>query len=517
MSSSNSGNGPPESNFDAMAETVAPDPMTERAQRRVGTKLRNKWHLDAVLGIGGMATVYAATHRNGGRAAVKMLHPELCVHPDVLRRFLHEGIAANSVDHEGCVRVIDDDVAEDGAPYLVTELLKGETLEDRRQRLGGRLAQDEVFAVAEQLLSVLAAAHDKGVIHRDLKPDNIFLTQSGQVKVLDFGIARFAQMSAATGGTRTGSLMGTPSFMPPEQARGLWDQVDGQSDVWAAGATLFAVLTGRAVHEGRSPNEIFLGAMTSTAPPVASLAPGVSLALAEVVDRALAFDKAYRWPSARAMQEALRRAYKICHSTSMPAAPIVVGEAAAGAATLASAMSTARPTAGSIPAVPVQSVPPATERRAAPWIAAAAVGAAALAILGGVAVVAPRWSGPRGTPAAATAPASLGITADSPALPPSASAGSTAPAPIDGTAAHPLDGAASTTNAPSAAQPVPIMSLPVASDRGRPVMHAKPKGPAAPVMAAPPTHAAPAAGDRCTPPYVIDPVTGKKKWRAECL
>jgi serine/threonine-protein kinase len=172
---------------DSDALTTFLDPMLMRARTRVGSVLREKWRLDALLGVGGMAAVYSATHRNGSRVAVKILHPELSVNVQVKTRFLREGYVANAVGHDGAVRVSDDDTAEDGAAFLVMELLDGETLEDRRMRFGGRLSEDEVLAMAEQLLDVLAAAHAKGVVHRDLKPENVFLTRAGQVKVLDFG------------------------------------------------------------------------------------------------------------------------------------------------------------------------------------------------------------------------------------------------------------------------------------------------------------------------------------------
>src|ERR1019366_956817 len=216
-----------------------------RAHLRVGSTLRDKWRLDVLIGVGGMASVYAATHRNGSRAAVKLLHPELMLHSEVRARFLREGYAANAVGHDGCVKVIDDDTAEDGALYLVTELLDGETLEDRRVRAGGKLSEDEVLSIADQLLDVLAAAHEKGGVHRDIKPENIFVTRAGQVKVLDFGIARLRELSTKSTATKTGTTMGTPVYMPPEQALGQWDHVDGRSDLWAVGATMFHLLTGR--------------------------------------------------------------------------------------------------------------------------------------------------------------------------------------------------------------------------------------------------------------------------------
>ena len=147
------------------------DPTVMRAQTRIGQVIKEKWRLDVLLGVGGMAAVYAATHRNGNRVAIKILHPELSTHHQVRTRFLREGYVANAVGHEGAVRITDDDVTEDGSAFLVMELLDGETLEDRRVRSGGRLDEDEVLSLADQLLDVLVAAHAKGVIHRDLKPD----------------------------------------------------------------------------------------------------------------------------------------------------------------------------------------------------------------------------------------------------------------------------------------------------------------------------------------------------------
>ena len=133
--------------------------------------------LDKLLGVGGMAVVYRATHRNGNEVAIKMLHPELSFEPNIKERFLREGYAANKVKHAGAVTVFDDDVADDGAAFLVMELLEGETLQGRMERKGGKLPPAEVLALAEQLLGVLAAAHDKGIVHRDLKPENVFLNR----------------------------------------------------------------------------------------------------------------------------------------------------------------------------------------------------------------------------------------------------------------------------------------------------------------------------------------------------
>jgi serine/threonine-protein kinase len=305
--------------------TQALDPLFLRAQLRVGTTLRRKWRLDVLLGIGGMATVYAATHRNGSRAAVKILHPELSLHAQLRSRFLREGYLANAVGHDGAVKVIDDDVAEDGSLFLVTELLDGETLEDRRARFGGSLPEQEVLLIADQLLDVLAAAHSRGIVHRDLKPENVFLTRAGQVKVLDFGIARLRELTTSSTATKSGVMLGTPAYMSPEQARGLWDEVESRSDIWACGATLFHLLSGRHVHQGRTPNEQLLNAMTRGAVPCSSVSPRVGSAVAAIVDTALAFDREERWPDAKSMQRAVRNAYTQSHGRPIATAgPLVV-------------------------------------------------------------------------------------------------------------------------------------------------------------------------------------------------
>ncbi len=305
--------------------TEALDPLLLRAQLRVGVILRRKWRLDALLGIGGMATVYAATHRNGSRAAVKILHPELSLHVQLRSRFLREGYLANAVGHDGAVKVIDDDVAEDRSLFLVTELLDGETLEDRRVRFGGSLPEQEVLLIADQLLDVLTAAHSRGIVHRDLKPENVFLTRAGQVKVLDFGIARLRELTTSSTATKSGVMLGTPAYMSPEQARGLWDEVESRSDIWACGATMFHLLSGRHVHEGRTPNEQLLSAMTKGAAPCSSVSPRVGTAVAAIVDTALAFDREKRWPDARSMQQAVRSAYTQGHGRPIAtAAPLVV-------------------------------------------------------------------------------------------------------------------------------------------------------------------------------------------------
>jgi len=281
--------------------------VLSRAQRRLGTVLNGKWHLDAVLGVGGMATVYAATHRNQKRVAIKMLHPELSLEEHVRVRFLREGYAANTVGHPGAVTVFDDDVTADGAAFLVMELLEGETAHARLMR-EGTFPLEDALPIGEDVLDVLAAAHEKGIVHRDLKPENLFLTKLGVVRLLDFGIARLRELPMGTGVSANGLFMGTPAFMAPEHARGKWTEVDAQSDIWSVGATLFTLLTGKFVHESETAVDTLVLAVTQAPRPIRSVVDRVPEPVAAVIDRALCYRKEDRWESARTMQVALRSA-----------------------------------------------------------------------------------------------------------------------------------------------------------------------------------------------------------------
>jgi tRNA A-37 threonylcarbamoyl transferase component Bud32 len=285
-----------------------PRPALVAPENRVGSILNGKWTLERLIGQGGMAVVYRAVHRNRKRAAIKMLLPELSVHLDVRDRFLREGYVANSVNHRGVVRVDDDDVSEDGSAYLVMELLEGQTVQERWERLGRRMPLEQALAIADELLSVLIAAHSVGVVHRDLKPDNLYLTREGVLKVLDFGIARLRELGESSTATRTGAVMGTPAFMAPEQARGRWELVDPRTDLWAVGALLFTLITGRPVHQAETANETLALACIQRAVSVRSLAPEVPEGIAQVIDTALAYEMSERPVDAAAMQRVLRAA-----------------------------------------------------------------------------------------------------------------------------------------------------------------------------------------------------------------
>jgi len=270
-----------------------------------GRVLANRWTLTSALGVGGTGTVYEAIHRNGRRVAVKVLHAGLAGHASARRRFLSEGYAANRVRHPDAVGILDDGEEADGTAFLVMELLRGQSFA-AILRDHGPLPVPEVVSVALAVLEILAAAHDNGVVHRDIKPGNIFATNEGRIKLLDFGVALIADSSSVI--TSSGATVGTPAFMAPEQAAGRSAEIDALTDLWAVGATMFQLFTGRLVHDAISSNSALVAAATRAAPPIATIAPNLPPEVAAVVDRALRFERSERWPNARAMHRALQLA-----------------------------------------------------------------------------------------------------------------------------------------------------------------------------------------------------------------
>ncbi len=282
--------------------------MSDPAERRIGTVIAGKWRVDSLLGSGSMAAVYAVTHRNGARAALKILHPSLCADEAVCERFLGEGYLTNSVKHAGIVRVLDDGVTDDGCVFLVMDLLEGKTLEALRQDRGGQIDLVEVLDIADKLMDALHSVHQAGIIHRDLKPQNVFVCDDGSVKLLDFGVARLRD-----GGTRSklsmfGLVLGTPSFMSPEQALGARDKVDHRSDIWSLGATLFTALTGQTVHLGPHVQAKLLAAATVKARSIGLVKQDLPVPIAAAIDTALRFKAEERWQSVDAFKRALREA-----------------------------------------------------------------------------------------------------------------------------------------------------------------------------------------------------------------
>jgi serine/threonine-protein kinase len=296
---------------------MAEDPLSVHARARVGRVLRGKWTLDRLIGVGGMAAVYEATHRNGSKVAIKMLHPTLMFDTGFAHRLVQEGYVANKINHPAAVKIYDDDTDEvDGAVFLVMELLQGNTLSAvRRQRK--RFAEIDALRMMIPVLECLGSAHQKGIIHRDVKPENLFVTPDDSVRVLDFGIARINDGSNVSQ-TRTGMVVGSPAYMAPEQALGKMNSVGPQTDVYAVGATMFAMLSGTTPHAGESTQEMIVLVATQSARSLKSVAPDVSDEVARIIDRALSYERESRFPDASAMLLELRNALTVLEGGAAP-------------------------------------------------------------------------------------------------------------------------------------------------------------------------------------------------------
>ncbi len=280
----------------------------------IGSVLQDRWRVDSKIARGGVATVFKGLDlQTQTKVAIKIMHPEFARNQDARGRFLREGYVANKVGHPLVVKVLADAATPEGVVYLVMELLEaGETLEAKRERSpGGRMGIDESARICEQILDVLVAAHTQDIVHRDIKPENIFVLTDGTVKVLDFGIAHL-RAAASSGGesTATGLLLGTPDFMSPEQAMGMRGTIDAASDIYALGATLFTLVSGEAVHTDMNLAALLHSTSSKQARSLASVkhAQSIPRELIAVVDKALMLQKTQRWPSARAMQNALHQA-----------------------------------------------------------------------------------------------------------------------------------------------------------------------------------------------------------------
>jgi serine/threonine-protein kinase len=276
------------------------------ARRRIGRTFANKWRLERILGIGGTSTVYAATNvEDGRRAAVKVFHKEHSQRPKVLRMLLREARLVAEVEHPGTVRVYDDGVEVDGCAYIVFELLVGRSLEQLRQARGGRVPLEEVMPLGDAIMDALSAVHKAGIVHRDLKPANIYVLEGGGVKLLDFGYAKLRGYTADA----AQNVVGTPSFMPPEQALGLTKKVDAQSDVWSLAATLFQILSGQSVHIASHMEAMMLASASTRPRSLSDAMPELATKVVAVIDRALSFRKIDRFPDIASMREAWLEAH----------------------------------------------------------------------------------------------------------------------------------------------------------------------------------------------------------------
>jgi len=261
------------------------------------------------IGAGGMGTVWLAEHTTiGRRVAIKLLHHEYSLRPEMVTRFFNEARAAAAIADPGIVQIFDFGQHTDGRVYIVMELLEGEPLDQRLTRLG-KLPVADALRIGRQVAASLGAAHARNIIHRDLKPENIFMQVDAEVpggeraKLLDFGIAKLAG-DGVTVMTNTSTIMGTPVFMSPEQCRGA-GLVDQRSDIYSLGCVLFALVTGRPPFEARGAGEIIVMHVTQDAPKASSRTTGVPAAVDRLIARCLEKDPEDRFQSGAELANAI--------------------------------------------------------------------------------------------------------------------------------------------------------------------------------------------------------------------
>jgi serine/threonine protein kinase len=281
----------------------------------IGTRV-DRYEVLKLLGVGGFGSVYRAKHvHTDSEVALKVLKRALNADQAMLDRFLREAKAAAAVGSEHIVRVLDAGVASDGTAFLAMELLDGWDLKELLTR-EGPLSSPRLLSIMTQVLEGLSAAHAKGIVHRVIKPGNVFVVRKGEqdfVKLLDFGISKMHQQGEQAGLTMTGVAMGTPAYMAPEQffdAR----NVDGRADLYSVAAMLYELLGRKLPFDAESYAELIIKVRTETPRPLLTLAPQLPPPLAAAVEKGLARDKAARWTSAREFSAALV-------SVSLPAAP----------------------------------------------------------------------------------------------------------------------------------------------------------------------------------------------------
>jgi serine/threonine-protein kinase len=285
----------------------APIGSEASAAALVGRVLNGTYRLDGLLGSGGMGAVYRATHLRTSRPyAIKTLLPDARVSPEAIKRFEREAMAASALGHAGIIAVHDFDETEDGLHFLVTDLLAGETLQARIER-EGTLEWRDALRIALEVASALDAAHRHGILHRDIKPANIFLTTlpgaPERAVLLDFGIAKPVDVHA-TRITASGTAIGTPMYMSPEQARG--EPIDARTDVYSLGAVVFEMVTGMPPFSDPTLAGVYARLLTEDAPLASALTPrSLPGPLDAILSRALAKNAADRFSSASELAHAL--------------------------------------------------------------------------------------------------------------------------------------------------------------------------------------------------------------------
>ncbi len=322
-------NGPGVVHTAAMGETLDLNDTEVGAaltvRSRAGERLAGKYDLLKLLGAGGMGEVYRAENVLIGRiVAIKVLHPHLANEPEVVARFLQEGRAANLLRHPNAVDILDVGQDDRGTPFIVEEFFEGKDLGQAIDQAGGKLPWQETLELLLPVVDALAAAHARGIVHRDVKPENVFLAEEGGrvvPKLLDFGISLLSH-STSPRLTAPGTALGTPAYMAPEQVLGA--NLDVRVDVWALGVLFYEVLSGVLPFESDTPNGFIIQIATGKPRPLSEVAPQVHPELAEVIMRCLERAPEARYGDAARLGRALRMARLSMDSeTEAPPTPVL--------------------------------------------------------------------------------------------------------------------------------------------------------------------------------------------------
>ena len=351
-----------------------------------------KYELVRLIGRGGMGTVWEGRHVSlGTRVAIKFIDVEYADSQEARTRFDNEARAAATIQSKHAIQIFDHGVTNDGKPYIVMEMLQGEPLDGRLDRVG-RISLVETARILRQVGRALARAHERGIVHRDLKPENIFLVRTPDdddeiAKVLDFGIAKFKKIDGQSGGltssTKTGAVLGTPFYMAPEQARGLRD-LDHRVDLWAMGVIAFKCVCGVLPFEGVSVGDLLVKICTTPAPIPSSIAPAAGQTFDAWFQRALEKDPARRFQSALELSDALAGAAGLSVRRGASLSPFSDPGAVSAASNPPSRLARSSPESATSAPFTASSPRAATSSRGL-WIASGvAVLTAVLLVLGGL-------------------------------------------------------------------------------------------------------------------------------------
>ena len=301
-------------------------------QLQAGKVVGGKYRLEKQLGMGSMGSVWAARNELTDRAfAVKFMKPEFARDPVLVQRFLNEARVCGRLDHPSIVEIYDLGEAEgpQGSPFLVMELLRGEGLDTLLER-SGRLDPRAICPIVVDIAGALDQAHQHGIVHRDVKPSNVFLhrNRAGEVvpKLLDFGVSKVIEGGADADITRVGSVLGSPLYMAPEQARGQSD-VDPRADLWALGVLMYEAISGSMPFANGTYNAVLSAILTHRHRPLRELVPDLPIAISDIVDLCLVKDRNRRMASAAQLASRLESALVQLAAPSVslppPSAPVV--------------------------------------------------------------------------------------------------------------------------------------------------------------------------------------------------